>query len=101
MSISSQMSDMSVSYCGSEVPLADALDQVFTELQGTLNSLHCATRTLAMMPDQDNDYLEELDQVLQISDGVDQMTELFKELKSVAKQVLAQKLATAHTTANS
>jgi hypothetical protein len=82
------MSDMSVSYCGTEIPLADALDQVFTELQGTLNSLHCYTRELGMSAEQDNDYLVDLDKTLQISDGVDEMTELFKELKSVAKQVL-------------
>ena len=88
MSISSQMSDTSVSFQGNEIPLADALDEVFTELQGFLNSLHCYTRDLAIMKDRNEDYEVELKQVLVIGDTIESMSDLFKDLKLVAKQVI-------------
>ncbi len=88
MSICSAMSDMSVSYCGSEMPLEQALDECFVSLQDTLNHLHCYVRELGMLPEQDSDYMVGLDKVLQINDGIDDMTDLFKELKSVSKQVI-------------
>ena len=88
MSVSSTMSDMSVSYNGSEMPLSDALDECFTELQGFMNSTHCYVRELGAMGEQDNDYEEGLKKVLVIGDTIDSMSNLFKELKSVTKQVL-------------
>ena len=84
------MSNMSVSFCGNEIPLADALDECFVELQGHLNHLHSYTRELAMMGDQDNDYEVELKQVLTIDDCIDEMSELFKDLKSVTKQIIGK-----------
>ena len=90
MSICSQMSNMSVSYCGSEIQLADAIDECFTELQGHLNHLHSYTRELAMMPEQDSEYEVELKQVLIIEDCIDEMSELFKDLKSVTKQIIGK-----------
>ena len=84
------MSNMSVSYCGSEIPLSEALDECFLELQAHLNHLHSYTRTLAMMPDQDNDYEIELRQVLVINDTIDDISCLFTELKSVVKQVIGK-----------
>ena len=90
MSQASQMSMASVSYCGSEMPLGEALDECFTELRGTLNSLHCYTREIGMMAEQDNDYLTGLKKSLQISDGVDEIMVLFTELKSVVKQVIGK-----------
>ncbi len=90
MSISSQMSSMSVSYCGDEMPIEQALDQVFTELIQHPNHLHCYTRELCMMGEQDNDYMEGLKKVLTIHDNIDEMSDLFKELKSVCSQVLGK-----------
>ena len=90
MSQCSQMSMASVSYCGSEMPLSQALDECFTELRGTLNSLHCYTREIGMLAEQDADYLEGLRKSLQISDGVDEIMVLFTELKSVVKQVIGK-----------
>jgi len=81
---------MSVSYCGSEIPLGQALDECFTELRGTLNSLHCYTREIGMMAEQDADYLEGLTKSIQIADGVDEMVALFTELKLVIKQVIGK-----------
>ena len=90
MSQASNMSMASVSYCGSEMPLGEALDECFTELRGTLNSLHCYTREIGMMAEQDNDYLTGLKKSIQISDGVDEIMVLFTELKSVVKQVIGK-----------
>ena len=84
------MSNMSVSYQGNEIPLHEALDECFVELQGHLNHLHSYTRELAMMGDQDNDYEVELKQVLTIDDCIDEMSELFKDLKSVTKQIIGK-----------
>ena len=84
------MSNMSVSYQGNEIPLHEALDECFTELQGHLNHLHSYTRELAMMPEQDSEYEVELKQVLTIEDCIDEMSELFKELKSVTKQIIGK-----------
>jgi hypothetical protein len=88
MSISSQMSSMSVSYCGTEVPLSEALDEVFTELQGFMNHLHCYTRELAMGEDRNEEYEVGLKQVLVIEDTINSMGDLFKELKAVVKQII-------------
>ena len=90
MSISSQMSSMSVSYCGSEIPIEQALDECFTELIQYQNHLHCYVRELCMMQEQDNDYIEGLNKVLTIHDTIDQTSDLFKELKSVCSQVLGK-----------
>ena len=84
------MSNMSVSYQGNEIPLHEALDECFTELQGHLNHLHSYTRELAMMPEQDSEYEVELKQVLIIHDTIDDMSCLFSELKSVVKQVIGK-----------
>ena len=81
---------MSVSYCGDEMPIEQALDQVFTELIQHQNHLHCYTRELCMMGEQDNDYMEGLNKVLTIHDNIDEMSDLFKELKSVCSQVLGK-----------
>jgi hypothetical protein len=88
MSVSSASSNMSVSYAGSEIPLDQALDQCFLDLQQFMNSLHCNVRELSMMPDQNEEYELGLKKVLVIQDLIDNMTELFKELKSVTKQVI-------------
>ena len=88
-SISSSMSNMSVSYCGS-MPIEQALEECFNQLIEYQNHLHCYVRELCMMEEQDNSYMEGLAQVLVIHDNIDQTSELFKELKSVCSQVLGK-----------
>jgi len=88
MSVCSNKSMMSVSYCGTEMDLETALDECFRGLQENLNGAHSAVRSLAMMPEQDNDYSEMLKQTLQIHDLIDDMNSLFKELKLVTSQVI-------------
>ena len=89
-SVASAMSAMSVSFQGSEMPLEGALDEVFLQMQEHVNGIHCVTREFVGMFDQDDDYLLELDKTLEIHDAIDDMAELFKELKSVLKQCLGK-----------
>ena len=89
-SVASAMSAMSVSFQGSEMPLEGALDEVFLQMQEHVNGIHCATREFVGMFDQDDDYLLELGKTLEIHDAIDDIAELFKELKSVLKQCLGK-----------
>lgn len=90
MSICSNGSDMSVSMCGSEMPLSQALDEVFHGLQNNLSGAHACVRELAMMADRNEDYETNLRKVLEITDNIDEMNDLFKELKSVCSQVIGK-----------
>ena len=90
MSVCSAMSDLSVSYYGEEVGLEEALDDCFKKIQTFVNECHCSVRTLAMLPEQDGDYIVALDQYHSIIESIDGMTDLMKELKSIAKEVLGK-----------
>ena len=90
MSISSAMSDLSVSYYGEELSLEDALNDVFAKIQPFVNDTHVNVRSLAMGPEQDDDYMVAMDIYHGIIEGVDGMTELMKELKKISKEVLGK-----------
>ena len=94
MSVSSARSSMSVSYCGSEVALEEALDDVFQKLQQHLNDAHCAVRSMSMLEeqsmDEDEDFKEATKYDDTIQDDVDGMIALFRDLKSISKQVLGK-----------
>ena len=94
MSVSSARSSMSVSYCGSEMPLEQALDDVFQKLQQHLNSSHCAVRSMSMLEEQSMDENEDFKDCVKyddiIQDDTDGMIALFKDLKSISKQVLGK-----------
>ena len=94
MSVSSAKSSMSVSYCGSELPLEEALDDVLQKLQQHLNNAHCAVRSMSMLEeqsmDEDSDFKEAAKYNDLIQDDTDGMIALFKELKSISKQVFGK-----------
>ena len=94
MSVCSTKSSISVSYCGSEMPLEQALDDVFQKLQQHLNAAHCAVRSMAMSEDQSMDEDDDFKDLVKyndiIQDDTDGMIELFKDLKSISKQVLGK-----------
>ena len=94
MSVCSTKSSMSVSYCGSEMPLEQALYDVFQKLQQHLNNSHCAVRSMAMSEDQSMDEDDDFKDLVKyndiIQDDTDGMIELFKDLKSISKQVLGK-----------
>ena len=89
-SIGSDFSDLSVSVFGEDdVPIEQALDQVFKELQESLNNCHCEVRTMAMDLERANgDFKISYAHHVQIEDYIDGFSCLFKELKSVSKQIL-------------
>ena len=90
MSVCSAISDLSVSYYGEEMGLEEALDDCFKKIQTFVKDCHCSERTLAMLPEQDGDYMVALDQYHSIIESIDGMTDLMKELKSIAKEVLGK-----------
>ena len=88
MSVNSCMSSMSVSINGQEVILESALDNVFKSIQGALNSTHCSTREACMILDQDNDFKTMVLKGDEVIDNIDEIGSLFKDLKSIIKQVM-------------
>ena len=90
-STASWLSEMSVSFQGqNDMPLEQALDEVFTQLQQYINGTHCFTREFVAMFDQDNEYTEEFKKMLEIYENIDGVADLFSELKSVLKQCLGK-----------
>ena len=87
MSTSSMQSDITVSAFGQEMSVGDALDKVFEGLQTFLNECHTSTRTLAMVGEQDADFQACCRHADEIEDAVNEMGDLFKELKSCVKQL--------------
>ena len=86
-SLCSGMSGMSVSFFGEEVGLEQALDTCFKDLQDHLNESHVLTRQLAMLSEQDGDWVSAVDLAFAIQERCGDMAGLFKELKSVVIQV--------------
>jgi hypothetical protein len=87
MSEFSCASTMSVSYFGEEKGLEEALDTCFKSIQENLNETHVQVRNIAMMPEQDNDFVLMCDTEDQIHAYCDDMMDLMKELKKVVTQV--------------
>ncbi len=93
-STASWLSQMSVDFQGqTDIPLEQALDEVFTQLQQYINGTHCYTREFVAMFDQDNEYTEEFKKMLEIYENIDGVADLFAELKSVLKQCLGKPTA--------
>ena len=91
-STASFLSQMSVSYDGQDdMPLEQVLDDVFLRIQEFVNHTHCGVRQFCMMFDQDNDYEQEVKQMVEIWEQIDGMDYLFSELRSVMKQCLPKK----------
>ena len=76
------------------MPLEQALYDVFQKLQQHLNNSHCAVRSMAMSEDQSMDEDDDFKDLVKyndiIQDDTDGMIELFKDLKSISKQVLGK-----------
>ena len=88
MSVNSCMSSMSVSINGQEIVLESALDDVFKSIQEALNSTHCNTRECCMILDQDSDFKTMVLKGDEVIDTIDEIGFLFKDLKSIIKQVM-------------
>lgn len=87
MSVCSTASSATCSWMGEEVPLEQAIDSCFTQLQDRLNQMQCATRSLAMLSECDDDFKAAVEFDDSIADNVDGIIELMKELKQVSAGV--------------
>ena len=89
-SVCSEMSEMSVSYCGEEITAEAFADQAFKELQEALNNLHCATRNL-MMSEERNDSYEERKKIYDEEDAtVKEGISVFREIAKTNKQFVGK-----------
>lgn len=90
-SLCSNMSDMTVSCFGEDVPLEDAVDSIFKQIQEHINQMHCEIRNLCMAEDRNMDYEECFEYHMAIDEHVKQACTVFKELTKVSKQILPTK----------
>ena len=79
-----------VIYDGEEIDFDKAINTAFTEVQEFLNDIHVKIRELSQVPEQDSDYMVAMEINHVISNNIDGITGLQKELKSVSKQVLGK-----------
>ena len=89
-SISSSTSTI-VSFRGDDgVDLDEALRVLYTEIQQNLNYSQCSIRQLAIVGEQDSDFIEAANIYFELDDYVNVLLELFQELKTVSKQCLGK-----------
>lgn len=81
MSISSVGSTASVGFQGEAVNLEQALDHTCRDLINHLNHVQLQLRTLAAAPEQDLEFLEELDVCAKMDDNLREMGWLFDDLR--------------------
>ena len=90
-SIGSTASGISVSLWGeNDVDFDVAVDKVFKEIQERINSAHCALREIAQCEERADTYLEAAEIHFNLVDFVDELGDLFKDLKSCSKQALGK-----------
>ena len=87
MSVCSQMSEMSVLIGGEETNLVEAIDTVFRDLQQHLNSSQCNLRNLAQCGERSDEFEVSHKYCCSIDDDLSEMLLLFKDLKSIVKQI--------------
>jgi light-regulated signal transduction histidine kinase (bacteriophytochrome) len=87
-SICSNMSNMTVSAFGEEVPLEEAVDDIFAQLQTAINELHVQIRQLCMTESQGDSYEEAYVFQHEIKTHVADGCDMLKELVKVCKQLL-------------
>ena len=87
MSVCSQMSEISISIHGEDVNLIEAIDTVFRDLQHHLNSSQCNLRNLAQCGERSDEFQVSHKYCVDIDDDISEMLNLFKDLKSIVKQI--------------
>jgi hypothetical protein len=85
---SSNMSQISVMFEGKEQDLETVLRESFKGIQQFLNDTEFSVIQMSAMLDQDADYKLMYAHGVEISDNVEGMLEILKELKSLPKQIL-------------
>ena len=77
-----------VTYNGTEMPLDQAIDDVFGLIQNNVNYCHSTIRQIGMSQERDEDYLVVGEFNWRLSCYVDELNSLFKDLKKISKSVL-------------
>ncbi len=91
-SICSNMSHVTVSAFGqNDVPIDEAVDDIFKKIQSSINDLHCQIRQLCMSEDRGDTYEEAYQFQHAIKEHVDESIIVFKELVKVMKQILPKR----------
>ena len=91
MSVSSCLSEVSVSINGQEIPLDDAINQTFSGIQRHLNESQNNLRMLGTLLERDDlEFRDGVNYSDKIDDDIDSMVALFKDLKSVVKQIVGK-----------
>ena len=90
MSISSVGSQASVSFHGAQQSLDLALDQTVRDLIKHMNAVQFQLRSLAMAPDQDVPFEDELKLCAKIADDLRQMSWLFDDLRRFQFDLLSE-----------
>lgn len=90
-SMCSTMSGMTVSAFGQEeMDLEEAVNKLFVDLQTFVNGCHSGIRQLAMCDERADTYIEAMTIWKELDDDVVGALVLFKELRSISKQVLGK-----------
>lgn len=90
-SMGSNMSERSVSCFGEDMPLEEAIDEIFKQIQEHINELHVQVRQLCQSEDRADTYDEALEFYTGVASHVKEGNIVFKELVKVCKQLLPKK----------
>ena len=91
-SIGSDMSQVSVSYNGEDdMPLDEAVDMIFSEIQTHINEIHVQLRMLCQSEDRADTYDEALEYHEALSEHVKDACTVLKDVIKVSKQLLPKK----------
>ena len=87
MSIRSNMSDLSVVLNGEEVNIDEAINDTYREIQSHLNATQSQLRNLAQVEERSETFRYSHELCTNIDYNIKEILELFKDLKSIVKQV--------------
>lgn len=91
MSVASNVSGLSVSINGHELSLEEAINSVYEGIQRHLNDSQNSLRMLAMLLEKDDiSFRDGVEYSDKVNDDVDEMLKLFKDLKSILKQIVGK-----------
>lgn len=90
-SVCSQMSDFSVSVNGEDMPLDQAVDNVFAQIQTAINQIHCDLRQMCQSEDRSDTYEESLEYHNSVKEHITEGCVMFKSLIAISKQLVLPK----------
>lgn len=86
----SGMSEMTINYGDEEVPLDEAVDGIFKDLQLHINEVHVQIRNMCQLVERDDEYDEIYAFYSEMVDHIKDGSIIFKDLVKVMKQVIGK-----------